>query len=268
MAYPLRKTYRTAPFTIEPGMGRAYAEATDDPHPAYRGTLVPPMFHVRPFIGLMMQCATDPELGIDLLRLVHGEHVMDFLRPLHEGDVLHPRGALEAVEEKRSGRLYTFALWGEVAGQRVLEGRTTYFVRSPEPRPRPARRSAPSDEPPPSWSIEQAVTQDQAERYAAASGDHNPIHLDPEVARRAGLPGVILHGLCTLAFAQRDLIARYCPDDPGRLVSLGARFAAPVFPGDTLRMDVWEENDGLRFRTVDGAGKVVLAAGRARMRGS
>jgi acyl dehydratase len=70
------------------------------------------------------------------------------------------------------------------------------------------------------------VTREALVAYAAASGDHNPIHQDEEVARSVGLPGVIAHGMYTLALA-----ARYVDEhvgEPGRIASIGAKFTKPV----------------------------------------
>lgn len=270
MSYPIGKTYNGGVFGIEPGMGTAYADATDDPNPAYRGErpIVPPMFHTRPMIGLMMQCARDPELEIDFLRLVHGEHHMRFDGVLRPGDAVELEGELLAVDEKTSGTVFTFALRGRVRGHTVLDGDTSFFIRAkqkPDGAKKP-KKPAPEAPPAPSWTVAQPVTADQADRYAEASGDHNPIHVNPEVAKKAGLPGVILHGLCTMAFAQRDLVARYCPEDPGRLKALGVRFAAPVFPGETLELQVWEDDGKVTFQTLNGKGRPVLTAGRAEVR--
>ena len=105
---------------------------------------------------------------------------------------------------------------------------------------------------------------DQALRYAEASGDLNPIHTDEAFAKAAGLPGCILHGLCTLAFVARDVIDRFGDGDGARLQSLSTRWARPVFPGSTLSLEVWEVGEGrLTFRTVGPDGKPVLTDGTA-----
>jgi acyl dehydratase len=265
------KTYRAEPVTIEQAHTEAYADATDDANPRYRGAdaVAPPMFHVRPVMPLMMQMARDPELvGIDMLRLVHGEHAMRFARVLRPGEVLSLSGALQDVAIKSSGAVYTFALCGDVDGERVLDGSTSYFIRAPKPPERSAgeKKPAPSEPPPADWTVEQAVTDDQAVRYADASGDRNPIHLDEAVAQKAGLPGCILHGLCTLAFAQRDLIDRACDGDPARLAALSTRFTGMVLPGDTLTFEVRSEEGALGFRTLGRKGRPVLV-GRAEVRG-
>ena len=262
-SYPLGKVYSGGSHAIAAADWKAYAAATDDAEAAYDGA-APPMFHVRPFIRLMLEMAADPELAIDMLRLVHGEHAVRFHRLLLDGEQLEVKGTLEAVAVKPSGRIFTFGLEGTVDTDTVVSGTTSYFIRAANPPPRGPRKPAP-ELPPVTWSLPQHVTDDQALRYAAASGDDNPIHTDPATAKAAGLPGCILHGLCTMAFAQRDLVAHYAAGEPQRLKELAVRFAKPVFPGDTLTLDVWEGDAGaVRFQTRDGKGKAVLTQGRAR----
>ncbi|TNE84884.1 MAG: SDR family NAD(P)-dependent oxidoreductase [Deltaproteobacteria bacterium] len=265
--WPLGKRYDGGFWQVKADEFAAYADATEDANSRYRGAdaVAPPMYHVRPFIGLMMKLATDPELDIDLLRLVHGEHDMTFHRLLRHGDVLQLRGTLEAVEEKSSGKVVSFGLYGFVDGEVALEGRTSYFIRGKKKSTDgPKKPKAPPPEmPAPDWSVDQPVAKDQADRYAVASGDDNPIHVDEETARRAGLPGVILHGLCTMAFAQRDLIDRLAGGDPARLKRLAVRWASPVFPGETLTLHGWGSTGEVTFATVNAAGKPVVVNGRA-----
>jgi acyl dehydratase len=261
-SWPIGKSYDGGRHALAAKAFRAYADATDDPTAAY-GPVAPPMFHVRPFIGMMLGMAGDDELDIDMLRLVHGEHDVSFRRPLADGETLHVTGELLSVDVKASGRVYAFALYGDVDGERVVEGRTAYFVRGPNPPAKTGPKAPPPELPEPSWMASQPVSADQASRYADASGDRNPIHLDESVARKAGLPGVILHGLCTMAFAARDLLAHYAPEQPGALRRIGVRFARPVFPGQILTLQVWDGPDGVRFQTVGPDGKPVLTHGIA-----
>ena len=262
-SWPIGKAYAADAWTGRARDFVAYAAATDDPE-AY-GPTAPPMFHVRPFIGLMMGMAGDRELDIDLLRLVHGEHSVAFHRLLRDGERLTPEGRLLQVDLKATGRVYRFGIVGRVGDERILEGETSYFVRAAAPPPS-GPKAPPAELPPPSWSVAQPTTADQASRYADASGDHNPIHVDERVARAAGLPGVILHGLCTMAFAARDLVAHYAPGQPERLASIGVRFAKPVLPGQTLQLQVWEQGDEVQFQTLGPDGKAVITGGRAAFR--
>jgi 3-hydroxybutyryl-CoA dehydratase len=68
--------------------------------------------------------------------------------------------------------------------------------------------------------------------YAAASGDFNPIHIDTEAGRKAGFPGAILQGMCTMAWLADACVAYL--DDPGRIRSLKVRFSKPVNMGDRV----------------------------------
>jgi acyl dehydratase len=104
-----------------------------------------------------------------------------------------------------------------------------------------------------------AVTRADLVAYAAASGDPNPIHQDPEVARSVGLPDVIAHGMFTLALA-----ARYVDEllgEPGRIAELGAKFTKPVVvPDDGTEVTVagtWRDERTLAL-TVTCRGETVL----------
>jgi acyl dehydratase len=80
------------------------------------------------------------------------------------------------------------------------------------------------------------------------NGDSNPLHVDPEVARAAGFDRPILHGLCTFGHAGLAILRECCDYDESRLRHMRVRFTAPVFPGETLRTEVWS-GAMLRFRT-------------------
>ena len=99
------------------------------------------------------------------------------------------------------------------------------------------------------------------------SGDLNPLHIDPERAKSAGFDGVFIHGLCTLGIVGRALLAPLCAGDPDALLSLGARFAQPVYPGRPLEIRVWRARDSLAF-SAEQDGRSVLTRGQARRRSS
>ncbi|MFD3914574.1 MaoC/PaaZ C-terminal domain-containing protein [Streptomyces sp. NPDC058603] len=75
-------------------------------------------------------------------------------------------------------------------------------------------------------------------RYARASGDENPIHLDADAARAAGFGSVIAHGMSVVALAVEEITDRYADGDAGRIRGIGGRFSAPVAPGEPLRFDL------------------------------
>jgi acyl dehydratase len=113
----------------------------------------------------------------------------------------------------------------------------------------------------------QDFDRDQTFRYAEASGDPMPIHLDDELAKSMGLPGIIIHGLCTMAFTSLALIEHACADDPTRLRRLAVRFAKPVLPGQTITTRIWSDGEGAyAYETASEDGAVVIKDGLAEIR--
>jgi acyl dehydratase len=94
--------------------------------------------------------------------------------------------------------------------------------------------------------------------YAAASGDHNPIHLDDSGARMVGLPGVINHGLGTLSLVSGGLVEHLVGGDPTRVHRLAVRFTDMVVPGSDVITTVWRSRAGFEFETTRPDGKVVI----------
>lgn len=264
--WPIGKRYDGGTHVAQADHARAYALATADDAPAYTGAdaICPPMFHVRLMHGLIWQIATDPELGLDMLRLVHGEHDATFHQPIRVGQTVEVRGQLERVDEKPSGIVVTSRLEGWVEGALAVSARTVYFVRAARPptsdAPRAPRAPEPAP-PPPDWTTAVALTADQSLRYAAASLDDNPIHTDPATAAAAGLPGIIVQGLCTMAVSAAAAVRAAAGGDPRRVRRIAARFARPVLNGETLTLHGHTTPAGCTFTTLDAAGRPVLAQG-------
>ena len=116
----------------------------------------------------------------------------------------------------------------------------------------------------PSGCIEMP-TSDIAALIYRLSGDYNPLHADPEVARKAGFAKPILQGLCTYGVACQSLIRAVCNYDASRLRGMGARFTKPVYPGETIRTEYWlEGKEKVRFRCLSiERNEVVLDRGTA-----
>lgn len=103
---------------------------------------------------------------------------------------------------------------------------------------------------------------DQALLYRL-TGDRNPLHADPALAKAAGFPVPILHGLCTYAIACRAVLATACDYDPARIGAFDVRFTAPVLPGDRIETDMWLDGDIVSFRCrVPERGVVAVNNGR------
>jgi len=104
----------------------------------------------------------------------------------------------------------------------------------------------------------------QAALIYRLSGDYNPLHADPEYAKKAGFKMPILHGRCTFSIAGHALLKACCGYDPGRLRGMEGRFSSPVYPGEPIRTEMWVDGSTVSFRsTVPARGVTVLNNGRA-----
>jgi len=265
------KAYPTATYEVTADVIRNYAAATNEGNPAFVGEdpVAPPAFPIVPAQAVLAGALFDPELEVNLARLVHGEEDHLLHAPIRPGDVLGVEGSLESVEIKESGETFTvYTRLTNQSGVLAAEIRSLLFVRGSGSRPK-AGETAPEPEREIVFTTVETVDEDQTYRYAEASGDHNPIHTDPDFARNvAGLPGIILHGMCTMAFASKAILDELCGGDPGRLQRIKVRFSKPVFPGETLTTRGW--TDGSRggaaaygFETVNDRGSPVLRNGIA-----
>ena len=270
-------------FTVDAVRTKAYAAATNDPIPQHsNGELAPPIFAVVPVWEAMMQAVamvTPPEAMAGVL---HGEQDMRFHRPIVPGMTLVSRGAPVGVHVKGSGTTVVTKLEtreksaGVGGGDLVNEQYSVTFFRGvsdgdsrgeaapPHRFPEDVRASEPVA------VAEQTFDNDQTYRYSEASGDMVPIHLDEEIARSVGLPGIIIHGLCTMAFTSWAAIESLGGGDPARLKRLAVRFSKPVLPGQTITTRFW--NCGApagavayAFETGNPDGDVVIKDGLAEL---
>jgi len=95
-------------------------------------------------------------------------------------------------------------------------------------------------------------------------GDRNPLHSDPEFAKRAGFPRPILHGMCTFGITCRGILQTYADYDPAVIRQHAARFSAPVYPGETVTLDLWKDGNVISFEArVKARNVVVIKSGKA-----
>jgi acyl dehydratase len=254
----------------------AYAAATGDEHPAHRcGDLAPPVF---PVVGAVIDAISPSIMAVAsrelAMRVVHGEHELRYHRPITPGMTLISRGAATGIHGVSTGVVVIGTGTTETAtGELVVEQQVAAFFRG-------ARLDVNEGQSLTQHAFDESVRTeeravrvthtfdaDQTVRYAAASGDHMPIHLDDAIARAAGLPGVIVHGLCTMAFCSRAVVQTECPEDPTRLRCLAVRFAHVVQPGETVTHTLWRAREPGRilFETVSQSGAVVIRDGLAEL---
>ncbi len=255
-----------------------YARAYNDDNPAFfdasraGGIVAPPMFAVAVTWDAVMGATMDPNAGVDFLRSVHGEQDMEFVQPIRAGDVIVAVAKIASIETKVTGETRTVEVNARVRGGALVQ-KTLFsiFVRGRRNRDvvaAPEARIVEPDRGQPLYTVAQTIDRDQTFRYAAASGDRNPIHVDEAVAKMAGLPGIIVHGLCTMAFTSKVIIDNCCAGDPTRLKRLRVRFSRPVIPGQTIATKVWSEGEtnGRRvfaYETFNPEGQAVIKSGLA-----
>lgn len=254
----------------------AYAAATNDEHPAHRaGDLAPPVFAIVPVFEVMAPSITEIVPGELLMRGVHGQQDFRYHRPIEPDQTLVSRAVPLGVAARSTGAVVLGkAETRTQGGELVVEQWMTYFVRGAqiaesvgEPLP---EHTFPEHlrGTPPVASVEHRYDVDQTQRYSEAAGDPMPIHLDDDFAKAMGLPGIIVHGLCTMAFTSRAVIGEFCPDDPTRLKRLAVRFAKIVQPSERITTTMWDagDHDGRRriaFETASDNGNVAIKDGLA-----
>ncbi len=197
----------------------------------------------------------DPATGVDAVRLVHGEQSIAWHAPLPvEGEVIgHTRvvGLVDRGADKGS-LLYTEKTLRDASGTLLATCAATVFLRGDGGYGGPTGPILPPAAAPqgtPDSVIDLATRPEQA-LYYRLNGDDNPLHSDPAVAAKAGFPRPILHGLCTLGVITHALLRCLCDYKPERLGALSLRFSAPVYPGETIRTEIWR-NGGFRARVLE-----------------
>lgn len=234
-------------FAVEAERTIAYAEATNDPIKQHLdGVYAPPVFAVVPAMTLMAEATLSVVPDELMLTILHGEHDFRFHRPIEPGETLTVRAKPVGIEGKSSGVVVTTAMEtvsdrGDLVNEQYFIGffRGGTFtgsegIRAPEHGFDDSLRARRAD-----TTAVQGFDIDQTFRYAEPAGDPMPIHLDDEFARQMGLPGIIIHGLCTMAFTSHAVIGHACPEDPARLRRLAVRFSSPARPGNTMTTGIW-----------------------------
>lgn len=210
--------------------------------------------------------AMDPKAGLDWKQILHGEESFVLHRPIEVDGNLIGQTRIEDIADKGPGKpvmirsrrtisTLSGALVAEVEGVWVVRGAGGFGGERNLPgEPLPAMPERPAD-----CSIALPTALNQALLYRL-SGDRNPLHADPELARSVGFDGPILHGLSTMGVMGRALTHMCAGGDPHRLRSMRQRFTAPVFPGDVIVTEIWDEGDGsARFRASVPARNVLVA---------
>ncbi|MBM3556529.1 MAG: 3-alpha,7-alpha,12-alpha-trihydroxy-5-beta-cholest-24-enoyl-CoA hydratase [Alphaproteobacteria bacterium] len=193
-------------------------------------------------------------VGLDLTKVLHGEQRLRLVRPLEtEGEIAFA-GRVAAVYDKGAGRGALVLMETAIADAGTWEPigtlESVIFVRGDggfggDPGGPPALPAPPARKP--DATIDRPTLPRQALIYRL-NGDWNPLHSDPKFAKRAGFDRPILHGLCTYGIAGAAVVAVAAKGDPRRLRRFDARFLSPVFPGETVRTEIWHAGGKVHFQ--------------------
>jgi acyl dehydratase len=195
-------------------------------------------------------------------QLVHAQHDLRLHRPVRE-ETLVTRSRVVAVAQRRPGAFVTIRLSAESgSGEPVstsdygmlyrgvrLEGGERALVELDDP-PKAGAKLEPAGEVP--------IAATAGHVYTECARIWNPIHTDPEYARDAGLPGIILHGTATLAFSVSAVLRKFNLRDPKRI---RCRFAGMVLMPNALEVRASRQGDAIAFETRDGRGEAVIERG-------
>lgn len=214
--------------------------------------------------------AKEPDTGIDWVKILHAGQEMIMHKPLPVSGTVEATTKINEIIDKGEGKgaliLSERTVRDPATGEDLCTLITTTMARgdggfggpsvaSPKPDPIPERE--------PDLVCDLPTLPMSALIYRL-SGDYNPLHASPAVARAAGFKAPILHGLCTFGVATHAILRTQCDYDPARLQRIRLRFSAPVYPGETIRTEIWRNGNEVAFRCrVTGRDLVVINNGYA-----
>ena len=214
----------------------------------------------------------NPDTGINWVMVVNGEQGFTLHRPLAGQGVVIGRTKIVEVIDKGSGKgaliLTERKINDKASGALIATVTQTIFCRGDGGFGGPPRQSPlshPIPERAPDVVCDLGTRPEMALIYRL-SGDYNPLHAEPAAAKAAGFPRPILHGLGTFGVSGHALLKTMCDYDPARLISFSCRFSAPVFPGETIRTEMWRDGAVVSFRArVVGRDVIAINHGRAEL---
>lgn len=214
----------------------------------------------------------NPRTGADWVKLVHGEQRIRIFKALPAAATLIAKNRVVSLTDKGAGKgaiaVIQRDIYASDSNELLAQSTQVTFLRGdggfsaqsgvsdPGPEALPAVPDAAPDVEIELPSLEQAAL------IYRLSGDYNPLHADPEVARKAGFPRPILHGLCTFGMATHAILKACCDYRPERFKAMSVRFTAPLYPGETVRFQLWRRGNHVHLRArVEARDVIVLNNG-------
>lgn len=215
----------------------------------------------------------DLDTGIDWVKIVNGEQSFKLEGPVKPSGTFVGKTRIVEVIDKGAGKgavVYTERkITDKASGQLVATVWQTTFCRADGGFGGPPRESPPTHKTPeraPDLVCDLETRPEMALLYRL-SADLNPLHADLDVAAAAGYSRPILHGLGTFGVVGHALLKSVCNYDATKLVAMGGRFSSPVFPGETIRTEMWRDGNVISFRALVPARNIVaMSNGRAEVK--
>ena len=255
-----------------------FAHATNDEEPTHlTGRGAPIAFSTVPVLDVLTTAShffAPEEVFAQALHRAQDIHIVSSLEP---GTMVHSRAAGLGISVRPKGT--TLVLVSETRSDTGMLLNTQYmsliflsFTDGDSAGDVPPMQRAEAIEFAPKRTIEYTIDADQPRRFADASGDRNPMHLDRNYAKAAGYADVLVHGLCTMALCGRAVIAAACPGRPEMLARLAVRFSQPVLPGQILATTVRpaipiDGRETLVFESSVDGGQIAIRDGLAVLQG-
>ena len=197
----------------------------------------------------------DPDSGVDWVKVLHGEQGLRIHKTLPPEATVVATSKVTGLVDKGANKgalIYIErTLVDKATGDELATLTSTTFARSDggfggATGPTKPVHAIPERE---ADMVCDLPTLPQAALIYRLSGDPNPLHASPAVARAANFEAPILHGLCTLGVAGHAILKTACDYDVARFKSMDLRFSAPVYPGETIRTEMWRDGAVVSFRS-------------------
>jgi len=216
----------------------------------------------------------EPDTGLDWVKILHGEQGLVNHKPLPAEATVVGKTRITEIIDKGQGKgallLVERKVYEKASGELLATLTSSSFARGdggfggpsgPAPQPHALPERKPD-------AVSDQATLPMAALIYRLSGDYNPLHANPKVAKAAGFKQPILHGLCTFGVAGHAILKTCCGYRPERMKSMQLRFSSPVYPGETIRTEMWTDGNVVSFRAkVVERDIVVLNNGKVQLAG-